>query len=114
MEKLVGHWPGIEGWVIVHGQCPTGADKMADDWAQARGVEVERHPADWQKHHAGAGFIRNAKMVELGANICIAFVRVCTRPKCARPGPHGSHGATDAAAKARRAGIPIMRIKDGY
>ncbi|MET9346271.1 SLOG family protein [Streptomyces termitum] len=33
---------------VVHGTCPTGADALADAWARAHGVPVERHPA--QRH----------------------------------------------------------------
>lgn len=59
--------------VVVHGHCPTGADAIADVAARRMGIEVERHPADWDKHGKAAGPIRNREMCELGADMCIAF-----------------------------------------
>jgi hypothetical protein len=53
------------GATLIHGACPRGADKMADDWARANKHPVERYPADWDTHGKRAGFIRNAEMVAL-------------------------------------------------
>ena len=36
--------------VVVHGACRTGADAIADAWAVARGIAVERHPALWRPY----------------------------------------------------------------
>jgi hypothetical protein len=58
---------------VVHGHCPTGADACADLIAPMMGFNVERHPADWKRYGKPAGHIRNAEMVDLGADICIAF-----------------------------------------
>ncbi|NUP15463.1 MAG: DUF2493 domain-containing protein [Streptomyces sp.] len=89
--------------VVVHGACPTGADAIADDWARyhaARSplVEFERHPANWSLNGKRAGFIRNARMVNLGADLCLAFIR------------NGSRGASHTAALAEQAGIPVRRF----
>lgn len=62
-----------EDTVIVHGACPRGADAMADALAKQWGVAVEAHPADWKQHGRRAGFVRNAEMAELGADVCLAF-----------------------------------------
>lgn len=60
--------------VIVHGGA-TGADAHADAWARSRMVDVEAHPAIWRRPDGstdyGAGPRRNAKMVELGADLVI-------------------------------------------
>lgn len=84
--------------VVVHGACPTGADAMADRWARAYGaVAIETHPANWAVNGRWAGPIRNAHMVSLGADVCLAFVR------------NGSRGASHTAALAKAAGIPTRR-----
>lgn len=59
--------------VIVHGDCPTGADAMAQEFAEAYNIQFERYPADWTKHGRAAGPIRNKVMVDKGADIVLAF-----------------------------------------
>ncbi|MFE2965541.1 DUF2493 domain-containing protein [Streptomyces sp. NPDC059340] len=83
--------------VIVHGDCPRGADAIADQWGRKYGATIERHPANWQINGKRAGFIRNDLMVNLGADLCIAFIR------------NGSRGASHTAALAEHAGIPTRR-----
>jgi hypothetical protein len=99
---LRGLWGDV---TIVHGACPTGADMWADDFAVTNFCNVERHPADWKKNGKIAGPIRNIEMVELGADVCLAFINECSRRHCDVPKAHGSHGATHCAVKALAAGI---------
>jgi YspA, cpYpsA-related SLOG family len=107
--------------IVVHGACPTGADKIADDWfiaAKRAGatVFIERKPAIWKvkgRKDPLAGFTRNTVMVELGADLCLAFTLRCEIEDCFAPARygwpvvHGTHGGTDCAIKARDAGIPL-------
>jgi hypothetical protein len=86
------------GLVIVHGACPTGADSFAAKVARDVGIRQEPHPADWQKYGKSAGYRRNAEMVALGADACVAFIR------------GGSRGATHCADLAEKAGIPVLRL----
>lgn len=86
--------------VIVHGACRTGADAIASHWTRqhrAIGLSEELHPAHWGTHGRAAGPRRNAEMVRLGADICLAFIR------------NGSRGATGCADLAEEAGIPVRR-----
>jgi hypothetical protein len=101
--EAVGRWlavqEGVRPLTLVHGDCPWGADAIADNYARERGVwKIERHPADWARYGKRAGFVRNAHMVDKGADICLAFIR------------NGSRGASMTATLAERAGIKTYRI----
>jgi hypothetical protein len=86
--------------VVVHGACGNGADRLAAGWAdraESRGwpVTQEIHKADWSGPYSrGAGMRRNAHMVALGADACLAFIF------------RESRGATHCAGLAEKAGIP--------
>jgi hypothetical protein len=89
--------------LVIHGACPSGADQQADSharWLRSKGctIDVEPHPANWQLEGKRAGFIRNARMVNLGADLCLAFTK------------GGSRGASHTAALAEAAGIPTRRF----
>lgn len=101
--------------VVVHGGCKTGADFDAHAWCLRRQhlgdpVTEEKHRADWTTYRNAAGPIRNQHMVSLGADLCLSFIGLCTKPNCRRPQPHGSHGATNCADLAEQAGIPTRRF----
>ena len=96
--------------VIVHGHCPRGADAIADLWARKYGTSIERHRAQDFGPWPACGPIRNQHMVNLGADICLAFIGPCTSTRCRRPAPHPSHGASGCADLAERAGIPVRRF----
>lgn len=107
--------------LVVHGHCPTGADRHADIWVarmrlDGHPVEAERHPA--QNHPTedfgpwpGAGPRRNRYMTSLGADVCYAFLTECPRTACTRPRPHDTHGTSDCAGAARAAGITVREIR---
>lgn len=52
------------GNVLVVGDCPTGADQIASEWAAMKGLPVLRYPADWDQHGRAAGPMRNQAMLE--------------------------------------------------
>jgi SLOG family YspA-like protein len=83
------------GAVLVHGDA-RGADRIAAAIWRRWGLPVESHPADWSVGRA-AGVIRNRRMVGLGADVCLAFIR------------DHSRGATHCAEAAENAGIPTRR-----
>ncbi|MGW2740670.1 SLOG family protein [Streptomyces sp. NPDC001288] len=105
--------------IVVHGACKEGADAHAAAWINAaraanrRPVDGDPHPANWRPNGVrdnGAGYRRNAEMVDAGADICLAFVDPCAKPNCPKPKPHGSHGTSHCADLAEAAGIPTKRI----
>jgi hypothetical protein len=89
--------PADRDLVLIHGACPSGADHMAHEWARGFGAVIEAHPANWAINGKRAGFIRNQRMVNLGADLCLAFIR------------NGSRGASHTALIAEEAGIPVRR-----
>ena len=92
-----------EASTVVHGGCPTGADAIADRLARSTGHVPEIHPAEWHAHGPAAGPIRNQAMVDLGADVCLAFGELQRMKR----GKMRNTGTGDCVAKARRAGIPV-------
>lgn len=106
---------------IVHGACPSGADKMAAEFCESEAAWFdnmggclieERHPAEWNRHDAGcpdwhrgqrvcrmAGHRRNAEMVALGADTVVAFYKRGAANK----------GTADCVRRAGAAGIEVRR-----
>ena len=84
--------------VIIHGDCPTGADHWAKIYCDLTETPQEPYPAKWKTQGDAAGFARNQWMVE-NANIqlCIAFP--------------GGPGTADMVARCSAAGIPVKLIK---
>jgi len=85
-------------FILVHGDA-RGADQMAAELHAAYGFTSEPHPANWESLGKRAGFVRNAEMVDLGADLCLAFIK------------NNSKGATMCADLAEKAGIPTRRYR---
>src|SRR5688572_13208175 len=117
------HGHGDE-FVMVHGDCPTGVDAevnrferdMSRAWWSSRNADtptfplfpmiVERYPADRQLFGPwpGCGPRRNQHMVNLGADLCLAY-------------PYGvSRGTRGCVRMAVKAGIPtlVTEYQDQY
>jgi hypothetical protein len=90
---------GGEQVMIVHGGA-SGVDSMVHELARTYGIPTEVHPAPWRPYgiyNPQAGRYRNQLMVDLGADLCLAFIKA------------NSTGASHCAQAAEDAGIP-MRI----
>jgi YspA, cpYpsA-related SLOG family len=72
-----------------------GADTYAQLCGESFGFIIELYEADWEKEKRSAGPQRNQRMVNSGANICLAFL---IPP---------SKGTADCIKKAEKAGIPV-------
>lgn len=106
-------WQEPSEMTLVSGACPNGADMIAEQVAEALGWTIERHPADWRKGRS-AGSVRNAHMVALGADFCLAFIRPCRNPQCRHLAPHASHGADHCSRAAIIAGIHTLIEREGW
>jgi hypothetical protein len=98
LGSVVG--PYLPDVTIIHGNYGSG-DMMADAWAVDLGLGPERHAPDWGKYGKQAGPIRNAEMVQAGADICVAFIK------------NASRGATGCSDLARAAGIRTLLYRSG-
>lgn len=90
--------------VLVHGDCPNSADRVAARLAQQAGWALEPHPAVWRpfpdpkRVDRAAGYKRNAEMVALGADITLVFQL------------ERSAGTEHCAIRSVRAGIPTFLV----
>ena len=94
---LADAWRDLGGEpVLVQGECHLGgADLIAKQVWQTWGLPVESHPAEMGPDGHVLGPKRNAHMVSLGADLCLAF-----------PLP-SSRGTRNCMRLAREAGIPV-------
>lgn len=84
--------------VVIHGAA-RGADTLADNWAYARRIVIEKYPAQWKLHgNRKAGPIRNALMLKQSPVLVIAFP--------------GGAGTRDMKRKADAAGVPVINLDD--
>lgn len=58
--------------VVVISGGADGADSLGERYAQERGYDLQRFPADWQQYGRAAGPIRNRQMAD-NADALIAF-----------------------------------------
>lgn len=91
-------------FVLVHGDCATGADAMAHHWyMMCRGViplGEDKFPAAWEARGRCAGPERNVRMIEAGADLVLAF-----------PLPTGS-GTQHTMMLAEAAGIEVVTFEE--
>jgi hypothetical protein len=85
--------------VLIHGACPTGADRLADEWAAEESVPIEAYPAVWKldgRLDRSAGPRRNQRMMDEGKpDLVIAFP--------------GGKGTDDMVRRAKAAGVKVFR-----
>lgn len=83
--------------LVVHGACPTGADRFTEQWCHRTGIDMATFPALWHARGKRAGPIRNAAMLRfIKIDLVVAFP--------------GNRGTADMIAKARLARIPVTEV----
>lgn len=99
--------------VLVHGDCQAGADAIGAEWAAVNRIPEEPHPAGWRRSSAGRRINwvhplkRNEEMVDLGADVVLAFAMPCVKDGCKYTKFHPSHGTSHTMTLAEVAGIPV-------
>lgn len=78
--------------VLIHG-AQTGADTLAGEWAEARGVKVIGVRALWEVHGNAAGPLRNQAMLDMEPEGAVALP--------------GGRGTADMVRRCRSAGVPV-------
>lgn len=103
-----------KGAIIVHGDCPTGADALADKVARKLGFEVRTYPADWEGELAATGSSKAA-----GPKRNAKILREEHPDKTGKPFAFGlaftedlarSRGTKDMTERARKAGVRMVVI----
>jgi hypothetical protein len=89
---------------IIEGEA-RGADSIARDCAETRGLKVHKFPADWGKYFKAAGPIRNSQMLKEGKpDLVIAY----------HDNIKESKGTKNMATISLKAGIPVYLNVEDY
>ena len=96
LDKVLAKHPDM---TLLHGGAPTGAERIAACWAQARKVTHIAFKPDWTRHQKAAPFKRNDVMLETLPLGVLVFP--------------GSGIQANLADKARKLGIPVWRFDEG-
>ena len=89
-----------EDMFLILGDCPTGADKFALDYATKENIDHEVHFADWASEPRAGGVLRNQRMVNSNPEVAFGFLKEGA----------GNRGTSDCLGRCTTAGIPTKRI----
>ncbi|AYV86332.1 MAG: DUF2493 domain-containing protein [Solumvirus sp.] len=89
-----------KGFVIIHGDCPSGADNIASKLCDELKVQQIKFPAEWSKYGKGAGPKRNQDMINMKPVMCYAF----------HDDISSSKGTKDTINRAKKANIPVVLL----
>jgi hypothetical protein len=82
--------------LVIHGAA-RGADTMAGQWAERRGIACIAYEADWEHEGRAAGPIRNKQMLDEGIlDLVIAFP--------------GGRGTRNMVRQARARGFEVLEV----
>lgn len=78
-----------------------GADALSGRWADERGIDQIKFPANWTGFGDAAGMRRNKQMLEFSRpNLCVAF--------------SGGRGTANMMRIAREAGVELVDVEDMF
>lgn len=80
---------------VITGGC-TGADQLANIWAQEKGKVQIIVPAKWHLYNNAAGPIRNSEMLAMKPDLVVAF--------------QGGRGTQDTITKAKALGLNVLEV----
>lgn len=86
--------------IIIHGACPDGADKIADEEATKLNYKIDPYPANWTSYGNAAGCIRNQQMIDEGKPDLVLAFQIGNSP-----------GTLDMIMRSKCAKIPIRIFK---
>jgi hypothetical protein len=89
--------------VLIEGEA-RGADTLAREWAEDRGIRVEPYPANWSEKGRAAGPIRNQQMITEGKPDAAAVFY--DRPRAE------SRGTADMHRRLVKADVTILEVVD--
>lgn len=99
-EVLGTYRKRYESITIIHGAC-SGADTIAQAYADYFKIPCKSYPALWKDHGRGAGPIRNQRMLDEGKpSLVLAF----------HDDIKSSKGTRDMVSKSMKISIPVMLI----
>ena len=96
LDKIQVKYPDM---ILLHGGSPKGAELIAAKWAENRGITQVVFKPDWKAHNKAAPFKKNDKLLE---TVPVGMI--------ACPGNGITENLVD---KARKIGIPVMRVTNG-
>jgi hypothetical protein len=83
--------------LVIYGAA-RGADTMAGQWAQRRGIACIPYEADWEHEGRAAGPIRNKRMLDEGIpDLIVAFP--------------GGRGTANMVRQARERGFEVLEVE---
>ena len=83
--------------IVIHGDCPTGADHWAALWCRREDIDERRYRAQWNLYGRSAGPRRNQRMLdEEQPDLVLAFP--------------GGRGTADLVRRAATAGVLVAHL----
>lgn len=101
LRGVLEQWGNPSDATLVVGGA-AGADTLAEGFWRSLNLPVEVYPVsaqDWDKFGPAAGPMRNGRMVETGADLCVGFIQ------------GESRGTRDCMRQARHSRIPVFEVR---